>query len=118
MDEVMALLEAQVAAWNRGDLTAFMAAYADDVSFTSGGQVQRGREATHARYVERYGAGPLGELGLVPLETRLVGEAAAFVLGRFRLAGQEIEPARGVFSLVLEKRAAGWCIVHDHTTVG
>ncbi len=33
--EVLALLEQQVAAWNRGDLEAFCAVYADDAVFVS-----------------------------------------------------------------------------------
>ena len=46
------VLEDQAAAWNRGDLDAFMEGYwrSEDLVFTSGGNVQRGWQTTLDRY--------------------------------------------------------------------
>ena len=56
--EVRALLDAQVAAWNRGDLEAFMAGYwrSPELVFCSGATVTKGWDATLERYRKRYQA--------------------------------------------------------------
>jgi len=116
---VRAVLEAQRLAWNRGDLDAFMAghAHSDELTFTAGGHVQRGFAATQARYRERYGSDPagMGHLDFEVLAVQAVGADGAVVLGRWRLTGTANAGA-GVFSVVLERQAGGWRIIHDHTT--
>src|SRR5882757_5330006 len=54
--KVTAVLTAQAAAWNRGDLDAFMAGYAPlaDLRFASGGNVTRGWQPTLERYHKSY----------------------------------------------------------------
>src|SRR5687768_11795109 len=54
---VRAVLAAQQDAWNRGDLDGFMAGYlrAPELVFTSGGNVRRGWDETHAKFLARYG---------------------------------------------------------------
>src|SRR5262245_11322536 len=48
-------LSDQAAAWNRGDLDAFMAAYwkSEQLTFSSGGETQRGWQATYDRFKRR-----------------------------------------------------------------
>ncbi|MCC6996318.1 MAG: DUF4440 domain-containing protein [Deltaproteobacteria bacterium] len=117
---VRAVLETQREAWNRGDLDAFMAGYAraDELTFTSGGHIQRGFAATQARYRERYGDGAagMGQLDFELLAVQGVGADGAVVLGRWRLTGTA-SAGGGVFSVVLERQAAGWRVIHDHTSV-
>ena len=50
------LLDAQVAAWNRGDIQGFMQGYwqSDSLRFASGGTVRRGWDDTLARYLSTY----------------------------------------------------------------
>ena len=66
------VLEDQAAAWNRGDLDAFMEGYwrSEDLVFTSGGNVQRGWQTTLDRYRETYGSSPetMGRLTFSDLE--------------------------------------------------
>ena len=116
---VRAVLEAQRLAWNRGDLDAFMAGYArsDELTFTSGGHIQRGFAATQARYRERYGGGAagMGQLDFELLAVQAAGADGAVVLGRWRLTGTA-SAGGGVFSVVLERAAGGWRIIHDHST--
>ena len=116
---VRAVLETQRQAWNRGDLDGFMAGYArsDELTFTSGGHIQRGFAATQARYRERYGGGAagMGQLAFEVLAVQAVGADGAVVLGRWRLTATP-HAGGGVFSVVLERQAAGWRVIHDHTT--
>jgi beta-aspartyl-peptidase (threonine type) len=120
VQEIRAVLDAQVAAWNRGELTGFMAGYwaSPDLTFFSGGTETRGHEATLERYRKRYKGGgrKMGRLGFSELEIEPLGESSAFVRGRFHLsllAGDQ----DGLFTLIFRKLPEGWRIVHDHSSV-
>ena len=71
---INALLSAQADAWNRGDLEGFMSAYAHDdaLVFTSGGEIHRGWQTTHDRYLDRYRAADArSEMGTLAFEVAL-----------------------------------------------
>src|SRR5438445_5117879 len=53
---IRGVLDAQVAAWNRGDLAGFMQGYwrSHELTFYSGGTVSTGWDAALARYQHRY----------------------------------------------------------------
>jgi ketosteroid isomerase-like protein len=88
-----------------------------ELVFTSGGKIRRGWEETLAAYRKRYGGdrAAMGELAFEILGVQAVGAEGAAVLGRWRLTGTP-QAGGGVFSVVLERRAEGWRIVHDHTS--
>lgn len=115
---VRAVLATQQAAWNQGDLEGFMAGYArsDALVFTSGGKVRRGWQETHDKFVATYGAAKdtMGRLVFEVLGVQAVGADGAVVLGRWSLDGPNA--GAGVFSVVLERQAEGWKVVHDHTS--
>jgi ketosteroid isomerase-like protein len=114
---IQQLLNDQVAAWNRGDLDAFMEGYqrGNDVTFFANDAVHQGWEANRQRY--RAGHTEMGKLSFTALKTELVGPDAACVQGRFYLAkAKTVE--QGLFTLVLRRTLAGWRIVHDHTSTG
>ena len=118
-DIVRATVRAQAAAWNEGDLDAFMDIYwkNDALKFVSGGDVTRGWSATMKRYRDRYqGAAGMGRIDLDKLEAQLVTEDVAVVTGRVRHAVGENASA-SVFSLVMRRDEGVWRIVHDHTGV-
>jgi ketosteroid isomerase-like protein len=116
---VLAVLEQQRVAWNRGDLTTYMKGYvhSDELVFTSGGQVRRGWQATADRYQARYGGdrAGMGQLAFEALGVQPVGADGAVVLGKWRLTDTP-QAGGGVFSVVLERRPDGWRIIHDHTS--
>ncbi len=116
---VTAVLDAQAAAWNRGDLGGYMAGYlrSEALVFTSGGKIRRGWQPTFDHYQARYGKDPaaMGTLRFEILEVQSLGADGAVVLGNWILTGSPSD-GRGVFSVVLERRPEGWRIVHDHTT--
>src|ERR1051325_5472893 len=53
---VRAVIEAQAAAWNRGDVNGYMEGYAKEetTTFVSGDQLTRGWQTVHDRYEARY----------------------------------------------------------------
>ncbi|HET6637178.1 MAG TPA: DUF4440 domain-containing protein [Gemmatimonadota bacterium] len=114
------VLTQQAAAWNRGDLEAFMDGYwrSPDLVFTSGARVQRGWQTTLDRYVASYGTSPetMGRLTFSDLEIHPLGDGAAWALGRWRLDYDGGESPGGIFTLVFREIDGRWLIVHDHTS--
>ena len=117
---ISAVLDAQVAAWNRGDLGAYMEGYArtDALVFTSGGNVRKGWQTAFDHYQERYAKdrSAMGKLAFEIVSIDAVGDDGAVVLGKWVLTGSPHD-GRGVFSLVMARRPEGWRIIHDHTSV-
>ena len=116
--DIRAVLRAQQDAWNRGDIDGFMNGYAraDSTVFVSEDSVRRGWETVRDRYKGKYpGRGKMGQLTFSDLEITRLGADAAVVLGHWQLKRAEDQP-HGRFTLVFRKTAAGWHIIHDHTS--
>src|SRR5918911_747284 len=117
MREVRAVLEAQVAAWNRGDIEGFMRGYAEspDTIFVSGDTVTRGWQTVLDRYKKGYDSREkMGVLTFSELEIMPLGKDVAKVLGRWQLKRANDAP-HGRFTLIFRRTRAGWRIIHDHT---
>ena len=115
--EVERLLADQAACWNRGDLPGFVASYwqSEALSFMGAGGVTRGARDLLAMYERGYpDAATRGQLSFRVLEVRPLDGGFALVLGEFALA--RAKPDRGFFTLLVERRAEGLRIAHDHTT--
>ena len=115
---ITSILEEQAAAWNRGDLEAFMSGYwkSDKLTFSSGGKVTRGWQATLDRYRTRYSTKSLmGTLKFDKLEIRPIGKDAALVLGNWHLT-RDSGDMEGNFTLVFVRQDDEWRIVHDHSS--
>jgi peptidoglycan-N-acetylglucosamine deacetylase len=117
--EVAALLQAQAAAWNRGDLEAFCAVYAADAVYASPNGLTRGRDAVLARYRSKYpDAAARGTLTFAIEETRLAaglevtafdgavpgGVQGASVLARWTLTHAGRPPATGLTLVTFRPR--------------
>src|SRR5262245_54894342 len=116
--EIGAVLKQQADAWNRGDIDAFMEHYlkSDGLTFSSGGQITRGWQSTKDNYKRRYPTREkMGQLAFSDLEFMSLGEGAALVLGRWRLAREE-SPVGGNFTLLFRRVEGQWVIIHDHTS--
>jgi ketosteroid isomerase-like protein len=116
--EIRAVLDAQVSAWNRGDLDAFMNGYArsNDTAFVGGDGVTRGWQTVLDRYRKKYsGRGQMGTLTFSELQITLISSDAALVLGRWELKREKDAP-HGYFTLLFRRTRDGWRIVHDHTS--
>jgi len=115
---IRAVLEAQSAAWNRGDIEGYMDGYArtGDTVFISGDNVTRGWQTVLDRYKKAYDSREkMGTLTFSELEFTLLGSNTATVLGRWHLKGPPNEP-HGRFTLIFKRTKHGWRIIHDHTS--
>jgi len=112
------VLREQQAAWNRGDVGTFLAAYwhSPELTFSGSSGVSRGWDGVLARYKRTYpDRAAMGRLDFSELEFRFLGADAALVLGRWHLKRDKDEIG-GVFSLVWQRFPEGWKIIHDHTS--
>jgi ketosteroid isomerase-like protein len=119
-EAVRVVLEAQQAAWNRGDVEAFMSGYdASDSTTFVGATVTRGYRQVLENYHRRYPSKEkMGHLTFSGIEVMPLGAEFASVLGKWRLdrspeAGGE---AGGFFTLLFRKTPGGWKIILDHTS--
>jgi len=117
---INAVLKAQQAAWNRGDVDAFLVGYwqSPELTFSGSNGVSRGWDGVLARYKKNYpDRAAMGELNFSDLEFRFLGSDAALVLGKWHLKRETAGDIGGVFTLVWQKFPDGWKIIHDHTSV-
>ena len=116
---VRQVLDAQAAAWNRGDLDGFMAGYwqSPDLTFFSGSDRTAGWQATLDRYRKRYQADgkEMGRLTFSDLSVEMLGPDHALVRGRWALQLSKEAPS-GLFTLLFRQTPDGWRIIHDHTS--
>jgi len=115
---ITAVLNAQQAAWNRGDVEAFLTGYwrSPELTFSGSNGVSRGWDGVLARYKKNYpDRAAMGQLDFSDLEFRFLGPDCALVLGRWHLA-RDRDELGGVFSLVWQRFPDGWKIIHDHTS--
>ena len=116
--EIRAVLSAQQAAWNGGDIPAFLKGYwnSPELTFAGSEGIVRGYDGLLERYRKNYpDQAYMGELQFSQLEIRTLGSDSALVLGRWHLKRQ-MGDAGGVFSLVFHRFPVGWRIIHDHTS--
>ena len=115
---IRAVLEAQAAAWNRGDIEGYMDGYdrSPNTEFVGGDSITRGWQEVLDRYKKRYDTREkMGVLTFSDLRITVLGKDLALVLGRWRLKRAADEP-HGTFTLLFRKTKAGWRIVHDHSS--
>jgi len=115
---IRAVLDAQAAAWNRGDIEGYMNGYdrSPNTEFVGADSITRGWQDVLDRYKKRYDTREkMGVLTFSDLEITMLSKDAALVLGRWRLKRANDEP-HGTFTLLFRKRKAGWRIVHDHSS--
>lgn len=115
---IQSVLSAQQAAWNRGDVDAFLVGYwhSPELTFSGSSGVSRGWDGVLERYKKHYpDRVAMGELNFSDLEFRFLGPDAALVLGKWHLK-REKGDIGGVFTLVWQKFPEGWKIIHDHTS--
>src|SRR5579862_9292536 len=86
--EIRKVLDAQVAAWNRGDIPGFMEGYDKSESTTFVGKaVTKGHAQVLERYLKTYPTREkMGTLRFSDLETRMLGTDSASVISTFHLA--------------------------------
>ena len=112
------VLDAQAAAWNRGDIEGYMNGYdrSPNTEFVGGDNISRRWQTVLDRYKKNCNSREnMGMLTFSDLEITMLSKDAALVLGRWRLKRANDEP-HGTFTLLFRKTKTGWKIVHDHTS--
>jgi uncharacterized protein (TIGR02246 family) len=112
------VLTTQQAAWNRGDIPAFLEGYwnSPELTFSGSDGIVHGYAGLLQRYRKSYpDRAAMGELDFSGLEIRILAPDAALVLGHWHLK-RAAGDAGGVFTLVFRRFPAGWRIIHDHTS--
>lgn len=113
------IMDDQDAAWNRGDLEAFMSIgywKSDKLKFVSGDKITYGWQQTLDNYKKTYGTpDKMGKLTFSNLEIELLSKDAAFVTGSWHLKREKDAP-QGKFTLLFRKLKEGWRIVVDHSS--
>lgn len=121
-EQVRYALDAQIWAWNQGDLDSFCAVYADDATFVSPKGITQGRRQVLERYRTAYPSfSDMGLLSLEVLELRASpghrpdarSPAGASVLARWNLDYPDREARSGLTLLVLHYMDGQWRIVQD-----
>ncbi|MCA8889488.1 MAG: DUF4440 domain-containing protein [Parvularculaceae bacterium] len=118
IDIVKGVLAAQTAAWNEGDITAFMGGYwnSPDLRFVSDGVVIKGWREALKRYQSQYPtAADMGQLSTSDLDVKTVTDDVAIVTGRYAVTAPS-GVGTGTFSLVMKQFDGRWRIVHDTST--
>jgi len=117
-EAMRAVLNTQQAAWNRGDIPAFLEGYwnSPELTFSGGDGIVRGYSGLLERYRKSYpDRAAMGELDFSGLEIRILAPDVALVLGHWHLKRADGDVG-GVFTLVFRRFPAGWRIIHDHTS--
>ena len=117
--QIRTTLTTQAAAWNRGDLPAYMEGYwqSDSLLFIGKNGPQHGWQRTLANYQRSYpDAAAMGQLDFSQLRVSPLGPEAAHVVGHWHLARPQKGDLQGWFTLLFRKIDGRWVIVADHSS--
>lgn len=116
---IRAVLNAQVDAWNKGDLETYMKGYwnSPDLIFIGGANENRGYQNTLERYKKAYQAPgrEMGQLDFPELRITVLSPDSAYATGKFHLKMSNGKESTGRFTLIIRKFPEGWRIIHDHS---
>ena len=114
---IRAVMDAQVEAWNRGDIESYLEGYvkSPELIFASRGVFSRGWDPLLKRYQVAYPEGSMGTLRFDGVEVHVIDDEMAWVIGSWWLEMDGSTP-HGAFTLVFKKTEEGWRIIHDHSS--
>lgn len=115
---ILALLDTQTAAWNKGDLQGFMKGYweNDSLRFIGKSGITYGWNNTLANYKRGYpDTAAMGKLQFTILVVKKLSNRYYEVVGKWYLK-RSIGDASGHYTLLLRKIKGSWVIVSDHSS--
>ena len=116
--EVRNLLAKQSAAWNRGDIDAFMVGYweNDSLMFIGKSGVTYGYKNTLANYKKNYpDTTVMGKLTFTLIQVKQLSPEYFHVTGKYYLT-RTIGDASGHFTLMFRKINGKWVVISDHSS--
>jgi len=115
---IQAVLDKQVAAWNRGDINGYMDGYAraSDTMFVTTDTVTRGWQEVRDRYKAKYDTrAKMGTLAFSDIDFLQHTADIVVVTGAWKLT-READAPHGRFTLIFHRIGQGWKIVYDHSS--
>jgi ketosteroid isomerase-like protein len=115
---IKATLDTTAAGWNRGELPVYLSAYVDSATAMGSTGLVRGVSGIEAQMRGGYWrtGKPLQMLTYDHLEIRPIGPSQAVVTGQYILSGGGRPVRTGWFTTIWVRTAAGWRMVHDHSS--
>ena len=116
--EVRNLLAKQSAAWNRGDIEAFMVGYweNDSLMFIGKSGITYGYKNTLANYKKNYpDTTVMGKLTFTLIQVKQLSPEYFHVTGKYYLT-RTIGDASGHFTLMFRKINGKWVVISDHSS--
>jgi len=116
--KILALLDEQTQAWNRGDIEGFMQTYwkSDSLMFIGGNGVKWGWQTTLEGYKKGYpDTTAMGKLSFDIIQVKKLSKKYYYVVGKWMLK-RSIGDLSGHFDLLMRKIKGKWCIVADHSS--
>ena len=113
------VLREQEAAWNRGDLSAFMQGYwqSENLEFIGKNGLKKGWQQTLDNYKTSYpDAATMGKLDFTVFSIEVLGKIAAYIVGKWHLTRPDKGDLHGAFTLLWKKINGKWLIVSDHSS--
>jgi hypothetical protein len=117
--EVTTMFARSAAAWNRGDLDAFMTDYlpGDRTTYVTSRGIIHGPSAIRERYAPRFAPGGVHDsLSFEGIEVDSLAPGVLNVIAYYVLARGDSIVARGPTSLVMVRDSGRLRIVHDHSS--
>jgi ketosteroid isomerase-like protein len=116
--EIRTVLTLQQDAWNKADLTGFMAHYwqSDSLQFVSKKGIKKGWQAVYDGYQKNYAAkNEMGVLTFHIFSVETCSKKDAIVVGSWKVQNTSGN-SEGYFTLWFKKINNKWVIVLDHTS--
>ncbi len=118
VDQILGMLDRQTAAWNRGDLEAFMDGYweNDSLMFIGKSGVTYGWQNTLENYKKGYPSrDAMGKLSFNILHVNRLSKDYYSVVGKWHLS-RVIGDLEGHYTLLIRKIKGKWVIISDHSS--
>ncbi len=114
---IRAVFDTTAAGWNRGDLSAYLSAYAPSATAMGRTGLVRGPSGIEQQMREGFwkSGRPLQQLSYDHLEIRPLGADHALATGQYILSGGGLADRTGWFTTIWERTPAGWRMIHDHS---
>lgn len=112
------ILAQQSAAWNNGDINAFMSGYwqSDSLMFIGNEGITYGWQKTLENYKKGYpDTTSMGKLHFDLLEVKRLSVMYFFIVGKWHLT-RSIGDVGGAFTLLFKKIKNKWVIIADHSS--
>lgn len=116
--ELLHAMEASAAAWNRGDMAGHVALYTDSAAMMGKNGPIVGRDVIRGLLERGFWAGgkPAQQLAFDEIAVTPLGPDHAMLTGKCILTGGGKPEYTCRFTTIWQRTAAGWRIIHDHSS--